>query len=42
MVFTKIFERFNHKYHILNMLKIKWDIKQQDLKIVDLRFVKSE
>ena len=30
------------KYHILNMLKIKCDIKQQDLKRVDLHFVKSE
>ena len=28
------------KYHILNMLKIKCD--QQDLKRVDLHFVKSE
>ena len=30
------------KYHILNMLKIKCDINQQDLKRVDLHFVKSE
>ena len=30
------------KYHILNMLKIKCDIKQQYLKTVDLHFVKSE
>ena len=30
------------KYHILNMLKIKCDINQQDLKTVDLHFVKSE
>ena len=29
-------------YHILNMLKIKCDINQQDLKTVDLHFVKSE
>ena len=30
------------KYHLLNMLKIKCDIYQQDLKTVDLHFVKSE
>ena len=30
------------KYHNLNMLKIKCDINQQDLKKVDLHFVKSE
>ena len=30
------------KYHILNVLKIKCDINQQDLKRVDLHFVKSE
>ena len=30
------------KYPILNMLKIKCDINQQDLKRVDLHFVKSE
>ena len=30
------------KYHILNKLKIKCDINQQDLKIIDLQFVKSE
>ena len=30
------------KYHILNMFKIKGDINQQDLKRVDLHFVKSE
>ena len=29
------------KYHILNMLNIKCDINQQDLKRVDLHFVKS-
>ena len=33
---------FTFYYHILNMLKIKCDINQQDLKRVDLRFVKSE
>ena len=30
------------KYHNLDMLKIKYDIHQQDLKRVDLHFVKSE
>ena len=30
------------KNHILNMLKIKCDINQQDLKRIDLHFVKSE
>ena len=30
------------KYHLLNMLKIKYDINQQYLKTVDLHFVKSE
>ena len=30
------------KYDILNMLKIKCDINQQDLKTVDLHFVKFE
>ena len=29
-------------YHVLNMLKIKCDINQQDLKRVDPHFVKSE
>ena len=29
-------------YHILNMLKIKCDINQHELKRVDLYFVKSE
>ena len=29
------------KYHILNMLKMKCYINQQDLKRVDLHFVKS-
>ena len=27
-----------HKYHLLNMLKIKHDINQQALKIVNLKF----
>ena len=30
------------KYHILNMSRIKCDINQQDLKRVDLHFVKTE
>ena len=30
------------KYHILNMLKMNYDINQQDLKRVNLHFVKSE
>ena len=30
------------KYHVSNMLKIKCDINQQDLKRVHLHFVKSE
>ena len=30
------------KYYILNMLELKCDINQQDLKRVDLHFVKSE
>ena len=30
------------KYHILNMLEIKCDTSQQDLKRVDLYFVESE
>ena len=30
------------KYHNLNMLRMKCDINQQDLKRVDLHFVKSE
>ena len=35
---------FNYhiKEHLLNMLKIKYDINQQYLKTVDLHFVKSE
>ena len=41
--YIRVFIVYYHiKYHILNMLKIKCDIKQQDLKRVDLRFVKSE
>ena len=30
------------KYQLSNMLKIKRDINEQDFKIVDLHFVKSE
>ena len=30
------------KYHNFNMLKVKCDINQQDLKRVDLYLVKSE
>ena len=30
------------KYHLLNMLKIKYDINQQYLRTVCLHFVKSE
>ena len=39
----RVFIFYYHiKYHILNILKIKCDINQQDLKRVDLHFVKSE
>ena len=38
-----VFIFYQHiKYHILNTLKIKCDISQQDLKRVDLHFVKYE
>ena len=41
--YTRVFIFYQHiKYHIFNMLKIKCDINQQDLKRVDLHFVKSE
>ena len=41
--YIRVFIFYQHiKYHILNMLKIKCDINQQDLKRVDLQFVKSE
>ena len=33
---------YNIMYHLLNMLKIKYDINQQYLKTVDLNFVKYE
>ena len=29
-------------YQLLNMLKSKRDLNQQDMKIIDLRFVKSQ
>ena len=39
----RVFIFYEHiMYHILNMVKIKCDINQQDLKIFDLHFVKSE
>ena len=41
--YIRVFILYSHiKYHILNMLKIKCDINQQDLKRVDLHFVKSK
>ena len=41
--YIRVFIFYQHiKCHILNMLKIKCDIYQQDLKRVDLYFVKSE
>ena len=41
--YNQVFIFYYHiKCHILNKLKIKRDINQQDLKRVDLRFVKSE
>ena len=43
VVYILVFMFYQHiKYHILNMLKIKCDINQQDLKRVDLHFVTSE
>ena len=40
--YIRVFIFYYHiKYHILNMLKIKCDINQQDLQRVD-HFVKSE
>ena len=42
-VYIRVFIFYYHiKYHILNMLKIKCDINQQDLNRFDLHFVKSE
>ena len=41
--YIRVFNFYKHiNYHILNMLKIKCDINQQDLKRADLHFVKSE
>ena len=41
--YIQVFIFYRHiKYHILNMLKIKCDIDQQDLKRVDFDYVKSE
>ena len=41
--YLRVFIFYQHiKYHILNMLKIKCDINQQNLKRVDLHFVKFE
>ena len=41
--YIQVFIFYQHiKCHILNMLKIKCDINQQDLKRVDPHFVKSE
>ena len=33
---------YHFKCHILNMVNVTRDINQQDLKIVDLHFAKSE
>ena len=41
--YIRVYIFYQHiKYHILNMVKIKCDINQQDLKKIDLHFVKSE
>ena len=41
--YIRLFIFYSHiKYHILNMLKIKLCINQQDFKRVDHHFVKSE
>ena len=41
--YIRVFIFYYHtKYHLLNMLKIKYDINQQYLKTVDLHIVKSE
>ena len=43
VAYIRVFILYYHiKYHILNMLNIKCDINPQDLKGVDLHFVKSE
>ena len=41
-IYSGFYFYYHTKYHILNMLKIKCDINQQDLKRVDLHVVKSE
>ena len=41
--YIRVFIFYWHiNYHLLNMLKIKCDINQHDLKTVDLHIVKSE
>ena len=41
--YIRVFIFYWHiKYYLLNMVKIKYDINQQDLKRVYLHFVKSE
>ena len=43
VAYIRVFIFYWHiKYHLLNMVKIKYDINQQYLKTVDLHFVKSE
>ena len=43
VAYIRVFIFYYHiKYHLLNMLKIKYDINQHHLKTVDLHFVKSE
>ena len=43
VAYIRVFIIYSHiKYHLLNMLKIKCDINQKDLKTDDLHFVKSE
>ena len=43
IIFVFVFFFTQHtKYHLWNMLMINRDINQQDMKIVDLHFVKSE
>ena len=40
--YIRVFIFYKHiKFHILNMLNIKCDINQHDLKTVDLHIVKS-
>ena len=42
IIFWFSFFYYHIKYHVSNTLKIKRDINQQDLNILDLHFVKSE